>query len=472
MNAAPDTNTLDADFAHLKATSRSQGPLSYKQRVKALKALSKVIRRRREDIVSAISNDFGGRSRHETLSAEIFTSVAGIRHTLANLKDWMEPETRPTFWAMRPARCEVRYQPLGVVGVISPWNYPVYLAISPIVAALSAGNRVMLKPSEVTPTTSGLLSEILTEALGKDIAAVSIGDHQVGAAFSRLPFDHLLFTGSTGVGRLIMAAASDNLTPVTLELGGKSPVILHDSYSVRRAAPRIVYGKLLNAGQTCIAPDYVLCPSGKVGALVEAITAEVGRRYPTLKDNPDYTAIVSDRHHARLSALLADAESKGAELVAINPAGEDLSSGRRMVPTLVLNPTEDMDVMKEEIFGPILPIVPTDSADAALDYVNHHPRPLALYYFDGSRRRIRSVLDATTSGGVTINDTILHVSQEDLPFGGVGPSGMGAYHGFEGFETFSHKKGILHQSRLSLTPALIRPPYGRLMSILMKLLIR
>lgn len=471
MNAASDT-TLDATYAHLRSTFRTKGPLRYKERVKALKALSKVIRRRREDIITAIDADFGGRSRHETLSAEVFTSVAAIRHTLTHLQDWMEPEARPTFWAMRPSRCEVRYQPLGVVGVISPWNYPVYLAISPIVAALSAGNRVMLKPSEVTPSTSELLVEIIAEALGADIAAVVTGDHQVGAAFSRLPFDHLLFTGSTGVGRHIMSAASENLTPVTLELGGKSPVVLHESFSVRRAAPRIVYGKLLNAGQTCIAPDYVLCPSAKVGALVEAIKTEVGRRYPTLRDNPDYTAVVSDRHHARLTALLADAAEKGAEIVELNPAGEDLSGGRRMAPTLILNPTEEMAVMQEEIFGPLLPIVSCDSAEAALRYVNDHPRPLALYYFDGSRRRIRSVLDATISGGVTINDTILHVSQEDLPFGGVGPSGMGAYHGFEGFETFSHKKGILHQSRFTLTPSLIRPPYGRLMSLMMRFLIR
>ena len=472
MNAASDTTTLDATYAHLRSMSRTKGPLSYKERVKALKALSRAVRRRREDIITAINTDFGGRSRHETLSAEIFTSVAAIRHTLTHLRDWMESETRPTFWAMRPSRCEVRYQPLGVVGIIAPWNYPVYLSISPIVAAISAGNRVMLKPSEITPNTSEVLIALISEALGDDIAAVVVGDHQVGAAFSRLPFDHLLFTGSTGVGRHIMSAASENLTPVTLELGGKSPVVLHESFSVRRAAPPIVFGKLLNAGQTCIAPDYLLCPAAKVGAMVEALTAEVSRRYPTLKNNPDYTAIVSDRHYARLTALIADAVDKGAEIVEINPAGEDLSGGRRMAPTLILNPTEDMAVMQEEIFGPVLPIVSCDSAEAALDYVNDHPRPLALYYFDGSRRRIRTVLDSTISGGVTINNTILHVSQEDLPFGGVGPSGMGAYHGFEGFETFSHKKGVLYQSRFSPTPSLIRPPYGRLMSLMMRFLIR
>ncbi len=472
MSDSPDTTTLDDAFSHLKVTYRAQGALSYRDRDRALKALARSIRRRRDDIISAIDADFGGRSRHETLSAEIFTSVAAIRHTLTHLRDWMEPEDRPTFWAMRPSRCQVRYQPLGVVGVISPWNYPVYLAISPIAAAISAGNRVMLKPSELTPKTSDLLAEILHESLGPDIVAVITGDHTVGAAFSRLPFDHLLFTGSTGVGRRVMAAASDNLTPVTLELGGKSPVVLHGSYSVKAAAKRIIYGKLLNAGQTCIAPDYVLCPRDRVGPLVEALKAEVARRYPTLKDNPDYTAVINDRHRDRLAALLSDAEEKGAELVTINPAGEDLSGGRRMAPTLVLNPTADMEIMKEEIFGPLLPIVPCDSVEAALDYVNDHPRPLALYYFDRSRRRARRVLDQTTSGGVTINDTILHVSQEDLPFGGVGPSGMGAYHGFEGFETFSHKKAVLHQSALALTPMIIRPPYGRLLSLVMRLLIR
>ena len=471
MNAPSDASLQDV-FQHLKTVTRKEGPLTYKQRVRALKTLSRAIRKRREDIISAIDADFGGRSRHETLSAEIYTSVEAIRHTLHHLRDWMEPEERQVSWVFKPSKARLLYQPLGLVGVISPWNYPVYLAISPIVAALSAGNRVMLKPSEITPKTSALLAELLEQTLGGDIVATVTGDHQVGASFSRLPFDHLLFTGSTGVGRSIMAAASDNLTPVTLELGGKSPVILHESYSVKRAARKIVYGKLLNAGQTCIAPDYVLCPAAKVEALVDALKAEVAKRYPTLKDNADYTSVVNERHHSRLSACLADAEEKGAELVTINPASEDLSEGRRMAPTLVLKPTDEMTVMQEEIFGPILPIVSVDSVDAAIEYVNDRPRPLALYYFDGSRRRIRRMLSSTTAGGVTINDTILHVSQEDLPFGGVGPSGMGAYHGFEGFETFSHKKSVLYQSRLTLSPAFVRPPFGWLMNLLMKVLIR
>jgi coniferyl-aldehyde dehydrogenase len=472
MSAVPEHSSLHDAFKHLQTTHRTSGPLPYKERKKALKALSKIIRKRREDIISAIDEDFGGRSRHETLSAEIYTSVQCIRHTLSNLRDWMEPEERPVSWVLKPSKARVLYQPLGVVGIISPWNYPVYLAIAPIAAALSAGNRVMLKPSETTPKTSALLAALVSEALGPDVAAVAVGDEGVGAAFSRLPFDHLLFTGSTGVGRKIMAAAADNLTPVTLELGGKSPVILHEGYSVKRAATRIVYGKLLNAGQTCLAPDYVLCPREKVPALVAAITAEVKKRYPTLRDNPDYTAVVSEQHHKRLTAYLSDAAEKGAELVEINPAGEDLSGGRRMAPTLVLSPSEEMRVMQEEIFGPLLPIVPTDSTDAAVDFVNARPRPLALYYFDGSGRRARKMMTRTISGGVTINDTIMHVAVEDLPFGGVGASGMGAYHGFEGFETFSHKKSVLAQSRLTLTPYLIRPPYGRLMTLLLKLLIR
>ena len=472
MSAAPDHSSLGDALAHLQATHRSNGPLSYKERKKALRSLSKVIRKRREDIISAIDEDFGGRSRHETLSAEIYNSVQSIRHTLSNLRDWMEPEERPVPWVFKPSKARVLYQPLGVVGIISPWNYPLYLAIAPISAALSAGNRVMLKPSETTPKTSALLAELIPAALGADVAAVITGDYQVGTAFSRLPFDHLLFTGSTGVGRKIMAAAAENLTPLTLELGGKSPVILHEGYPVKRAAPRIVFGKLLNAGQTCLAPDYVLCPRDKIPALVAAITAEVKKRYPTLKDNPDYTAVVSEQHHKRLAGYLADAVEKGAEIVEINPADEDLSAGRRMAPTLVLNPTAEMRVMQEEIFGPLLPIVPTDSTDAAVEYVNDQPRPLALYYFDTSGRRARKMMERTISGGVTINDTLMHVAIEDLPFGGVGASGMGAYHGFEGFETFSHKKSVLSQSRLTLTPYLIRPPYGRLMSVLMKLLIR
>ncbi len=460
-----------AALARLRACGRAQGPLTYRQRMKGLSALGKAVRRRREAICAAIDADFGGRSRHETLSAEIYTTLESIRHTRAHLREWMEVSPREVSMTLWPSRAQVIHQPLGVVGIISPWNYPLYLALTPLVAATAAGNRALLKPSEHTPRTSALLAEILSASLGDDVVAVVQGDHQVGEAFSRLPLDHLLFTGSTAVGRHIMAAASSSLTPVTLELGGKSPALILPGGSLKRAARSIINGKLLNAGQTCIAPDYVLCPSAGVEPLAAALQTEVRRRFPSLKDNPDYTAIINDRHRLRLQGLLDDAQARGARLVPINPADEDLADSPRMVPTLVLDPTAEMAVMKEEIFGPVLPIVSYETLDEAIAYVDARPRPLALYCF-GSRRQARKVLHSTVSGGVTLNDTLMHVTQETLPFGGVGASGMGAYHGYAGFETFSHRKSVLRQSRFALAPRLIRPPYGRLVSLLLRLLIR
>lgn len=363
-------------------------------------------------------------------------------------------------WFLLPSRAFVMYQPLGVVGVIGAWNYQLLLTLSPVVDALAAGNHVMLKPSEITPRTASVISELIAEAFPAEYVTVVTGGSEVADAFSRLPFDHIVFTGSSRVGQLVMRAASENLTPVTLELGGKSPAIIHGEFPLRTAVERIITGKLLNAGQTCVAPDYVLLPRGREEEFARLAGDAVRRLYPKLVDSPDYTRMVSQRHYERLAAAVVDAAAKGARTEVINPAGEACSAENRVfAPTLVLGATDEMTVMREEIFGPVLPVVTYDALDDAIAFVNARPRPLALYYFDRDRRRIDTVLARTISGGVTVNDVIYHLGQHNLPFGGVGPSGMGHYHGFDGFETLSKKKGVMVQSRLSAL-ALVRPPYG------------
>lgn len=452
---------MAAVLERMRKKNVSAGAPDYDARMKSLDKLEKSILKHKEGIVRAISTDFGNRSRHETLLAEVLTTLNGIKHTRAHLHEWMEPEPRETWWAALPARCEILKQPLGVVGVIAPWNYPVNLALAPLVYALAAGNRVMIKPSELTPKTAEIIDTIVRDAFAEDEVAVFTGGFEVGVAFSKLPFDHLLFTGSTSVGKIIMRAAAENLVPVTLELGGKSPAIVSENYSLKAAAEKIMRGKLFNAGQTCIAPDYVFLPKGRVEAFVEECKAAVAAMYPTLADNPDYTSIVNGRHYDRLAKYLADAEGKGAKIVELNPAKEELpAESRKMIPRIVLGATDEMTVMEDEIFGPILPVHGYGSMEEAIDYVNSHPRPLALYYFDNDDSRVQDVLTKTTSGGACVNDTLLHFAQEDMPFGGVGPSGMGQYHGREGFETFTKKKGVLYQSRFSGVKAIAAPYKG------------
>jgi coniferyl-aldehyde dehydrogenase len=370
-----------------------------------------------------------------------------------------------------PARAAIQKQPLGVVGIISPWNYPVYLALDPLVGALAAGNRALIKPSELTPQTSDLLKQLIGEVFEPEQVSVVTGGPEIGIAFSKLAFDHLVFTGSTSVGKLVMRAAAENLVPVTLELGGKSPAIVSDNFSLKSAAEKIIHGKLLNAGQTCIAPDYALVPKGRLDAFVEELKAQVAAQYPRLESNPDYTSIATQRHYDRLLGLITDAKEKGATIVEANPAGESLSStSRKIAPTFVVGATSDMTVMQDEIFGPILPVIGYGTLDEAIDFVNERPRPLALYYFDHDDRRVQRVLDRTVSGGVTINDTLLHAGQEDLPFGGVGPSGIGHYHGVEGFETFTKKKPIFYQSRIS-GAGMLNAPYKKSLETMLRFLI-
>lgn len=444
-----------------------RGAPGYRERIGVLETVLHALLANREKFVQAISDDFGGRAREETLMLEIFPLADEIRHTKRNLKRWMRPRRVAADWAFFPATAGILYQPLGVVGIIGAWNYPLMLTISPVVAALAAGNHVMLKPSELAPRTA----ELIAETFSGDRVEVVTGGPDVAEAFSALPFDHLLFTGSAQTGRCVMRAASENLTPVTLELGGKSPVLIHSSYPLRRAVERILAGKLYNAGQTCLAPDYVLLPEALQDRFVALAREIASKMYPRLVDNQAYTRIINARHYERLIGLVENARSAGAEITEINPAGELCGAANRvMPPTLVRGVSGNMRIVQEEIFGPVLPIVACDSLDDAIEYVNERPRPLALYYFDHDSGRIDRVLRRTISGGVTINDVLFHVAQKNLPFGGVGASGMGQYRGFHGFETFSKKKGVFRQSRFS--PAhLFRPPYGKRVEKMIQLMI-
>jgi coniferyl-aldehyde dehydrogenase len=413
----------------------------------------------------ALRRDFGHRSVHQSLFTDIVSAIGPLKFARKHVERWMRPERRrPEMpFGLLGARAWIEHQPLGVVGVISPWNFPVQLTFAPLAGIFAAGNRCMIKPSEYSPETSELMRQLFREAFDETEAAVVTGGPAVGAAFSTLPFDHLLFTGATSVGRHVMRAAAENLVPVTLELGGKSPVIIGASADMQQAADRIMLGKMLNAGQICLAPDYVMLPEKRVDEFVEAAQKSVARLFPTLLDNPDYTSIINQKHFERLTGYLDDARDKGARLVEINPAGEDFRQqpAHKLPPTLILDPDDSMKVMQEEIFGPLMPVKGSGSVDETIEYINARPRPLGLYYFGRDDREQRKVLSRTTSGGVTVNDVVMHVAQEDLPFGGVGPSGMGSYHGRDGFHTFSHRKAIYRQARVDLARLVgITPPWG------------
>lgn len=457
-------------FSRMHAASRAEIEPSLAARRRRLDALASLLRENEAVLVEAISADFGHRSPHETRLLEIFPGLEGIRHARRQLGSWMRPRRRPVSLWFQPGRAQIRYQPLGVVGIIVPWNYPLYLAIGPLTAALAAGNRALVKMSEFTPATAALLEVLIGRYFAADEVAVVQGDAAVAQAFSHLPFDHLLFTGSTPVGHHVMRAASEHLTPVTLELGGKSPVIVGPGYPLTRAAERIMVGKCLNAGQTCIAPDYVLLPEGCEAAFIDAARAAFAACYPSIATSPDYSAVINGRHFERLSGYVEEAREKGASVIPLADVAADAAT-RRFPPILLRGVRDDMRVMQDEIFGPILPIVSYGDLGEAIAYVNARPRPLALYVFDDDAGRVERVLAETVSGGVTVNDTLLHIAQDELPFGGVGPSGMGHYHGHAGFLTLSKQKAVFRQSRLSGI-GLFKAPYGARFERLIRLLMR
>ena len=454
--------------AHLdvqKAAHIRDGAPSYETRVEWLDTAIKLLIDHQEELCDAIAADFGHRSKDQSAFADLVTSVTALKDAKKHLKKWMAPEKRGIEFpfGLLGAKNEIRYQPKGVVGIVAPWNFPVFMVFGPLAGIFAAGNRVMVKPSEFTPRTSELMASLVDKYFDDEVAKVFTGEAEVGVEFTSLPFDHIIFTGSTNVGRHVMAAAAKNLTPVTLELGGKSPTFIGKSADMQKTANRIMHGKVLNAGQICTAPDWVLLPEGKEQEFVEASQTAVSTMYPDgLKHNDDYTSIVNQRHYDRLNGLVEDARKKGAEIVELNPADEDFSQQphHKIPPQLILNPTDDMKIMQEEIFGPLLPVKTYKETPDAIADINSRPRPLALYYFGEDKSERDQVLNNTTSGGVTVNDTLFHAAQETIPFGGIGPSGMGAYHGIEGFKSFSHAKGILHQTGFELIK-MLRPPYGK-----------
>ena len=457
---------MQAILARQKAAHLRDGEASAELRIERIERCIRLLRENRSAIEDALNTDFGSRSREATAFTDIAGSIGPLQHARDNLRKWMRPEKRkptPAILGLFGAKAEVRYQPKGVVGVISPWNFPVNLTFAPLAGILAAGNRAIIKPSEYTPVTSELMKTMLAGAFSEEEIAVVTGGPEIGEAFSHLAFDHLIFTGATSVARHVMRAAAENLVPVTLELGGKSPVILGRSADIPTAAARVMNGKTLNAGQICLAPDYVLAPQDQVEAFVAAARTSVSTMFPTIRDNPDYTAVVAQRHFDRITGYIDDARAKGARVIELKPEGEDLSQQehRKIAPTLILDPTDDMKVMQEEIFGPVLPVKGYNTLDEAIAYVNGRDRPLGLYYFGADAAEQERVLTQTTAGGVTINDVIMHVAQEELPFGGVGPSGMGSYHGADGFREFSHRKAVFTQMKKDIGPLkMLRPPYG------------
>ncbi|MDO5693618.1 MAG: coniferyl aldehyde dehydrogenase [Pseudomonadota bacterium] len=464
--AVPLQSTFDA----MRALTRAQPAPDWATRADRLRRLRALLLNERAAITAAIAADFGQRPRQETEMAELFPTIAGIDHALGHGRRWMRPRRRGTGLWMQPGKSRLLPQPMGVVGVVVPWNYPLMLSAGPLTGALAAGNRVLLKMSEHAPAFAALFARLVHQHFAADEVRVIEGEADVARAFTALPFDHLLFTGSTQVGHAVMRAASEHLTPVTLELGGKSPVVIGPGADLAHAAERILVGKLLNAGQTCIAPDYVLLPAGQQDEFVRLAREAMARLYPDLARNPDYTRIINARQYQRLTGWLGEAQAAGARVEPLADVPDD-ETQRRLTPRLLIDPPASAKLMQEEIFGPLLPVLPVASVDAAIEHINQRPRPLALYVFERDRATINHVLARTTSGGATVNDTLLHVAQDDLPFGGVGPSGMGAYHGEDGFRTFSHMKPVFLQSRLAGN-GLLKPPYGSLFDRMMGWMIR
>lgn len=444
-----------------------EGGVSAETRIDRLTRAYRLIGENSQAILNACDQDFGCRSKHQSQMSEVLAMMNNFDHSIKQVKRWMKPDKRPVMFPLNllGASARVEYVPKGVVGVLGTWNFPVYTALSPVAGILAAGNRCMVKVSELNPATGALLQQLVSKYFDESEFAVVTGGPDVGAEFAGLPFDHIIFTGGTHIGRHILQAAVKNLTPCTLELGGKSPVIVGRSYDTVKAAERIMMGKQLNQGQACLAPDYVFVAKEQKDTLVNTMVSFYSQLYPTIIDNPDYSSVINERHQKRLLNYISDARQKGAEVVEINPGKEDFSkqpSHLHKIPmTLVINPTDDMLCMQEELFGPMLCIKTYDKLTEVIDYINAHPRPLGLYYFGNDAAEERHVLDHTISGGVALNDVMAHASCEDLPFGGIGNSGMGAYHGIDGFRTFSHPRAIYKQSKLDfLKLSGMLPPYG------------
>ncbi|RMB52368.1 coniferyl-aldehyde dehydrogenase [Sphingomonas sp. PP-CE-3A-406] len=461
----PEVQALRTAFDRQHRASRDEVAASAPIRQALLDSLHGLLIEGRAALVEAISDDFGGRSKTETDILEIVPLITAIGHSRARLKTWMRDSPRRVDLSLQPGTAWVRYEPLGVIGVIAPWNYPLFLTLGPAIDALAAGNRVIVKPSEASPAFAALLARLVADRFDADRLTVVQGGVAVSQALSGLPLDHLVFTGSTEVGRHILRAAADHLTPVTLELGGKSPAIVAPDFAIDRAAKSIAFGRYLNAGQTCVAPDYALVPAASARRFADGVLSAAVHRYRTIERNGDYSNIIDARHHQRLTDAIEEARRGGAEILT-HPA--PAPTGHRIAPTVVLGAPDDCTLMREEIFGPVLPVKPYDTLDAALAFVRARPRPLALYCFADGAATQRRILNGATSGGVTINGTLLHVAQHSLPFGGIGASGMGAYHGRDGFFRFSHARAVHKAGPINMFER-IGPPWGTAARLTMRL---
>lgn len=453
---------VDEILISQKQAFAAQPYLSAQERIDDLLKLKAAVLEHQEELVQAMSKDFGCRSVDDSKMGDLMPTIMGINYAIKHVKKWMKPSKRHVGVLFQPAKAFVMYQPLGVIGIITPWNYPLFLSLGPVSTALAAGNRAMIKMSEFTPATNEVIKKLISNIFSTDKVAVINGGPSVAAHFSGQAFDHLLFTGSTRVGKIVMAAAAKNLTPVTLELGGKSPTIIDNDIAIDDAVSRFILGKTLNAGQTCVAPDYLLCPAGRIDELKQALSQQFNKMYPSVANNKDYGAIINEAQLQRLQQWVVDAKDKGAVLTPLgNDSEQDCLDAGKMPLTLVNNVNDDMVLMQEEIFGPILPIVTYNDIDDAISYVNERPRPLALYLCSHDESTQQAVLERTHAGGVCLNDAAMHVAQDDMPFGGIGPSGMGHYHGHEGFLTFSKAKSVFKKGKIN-TASNAFPPYGKL----------
>lgn len=456
----PEVQHLHDLLAQQKSAYQRYPVPTAKERIERLARLKKVLVKYQDQIVEAINQDYGNRSISETKIGELLTCLEQIKYYSKHLTDWMKPSKRHIGIIHQPAKAWVQYQPLGVIGIISPWNYPLLLSIGPLICALAAGNHAMIKISSASMQFGEVLENILSEAFPSELVAVVTGGGVLSDAFCHLAFDKMIFTGSTNVGKTVMAAAAENLVPVILELGGKSPVVVHPSCDLKDVAQRVAFGKLWNAGQTCVAPDYMFLPKGKTAEFIEQYQLTVHEMYPSLATNPDYTSIINDKQYNRLQGYLQDAHAQGAQSIVFNPAHEDLTSVRKIAPTLLTEVTPEMQIMQNEIFGPVLPIMEYEKIDEVIDFINSRPHPLALYYFDFDNARADYVAQRTHSGHFGQNAVLTHVAQDDLPFGGVGASGMGKYHGPEGFFSLSHARSVMSIPKL-FSIKFILPPFNK-----------
>jgi len=472
MNTIKQIDEIGRIFKQQQALFAHHPNTPLNERIDRLQRLKQLLITNRKPLIAAISKDYGSRAKEETEIGEIMTVIAEINHCIKKLPRWIKPSSRRLGLAFLPGKGAVIYQPKGVVGVISPWNYPILLALAPVVNAFAAGNRVMVKLSEHTPKTSALLSTLINEIFDENEFKAINGDAQISIAFSQLAFDHIVFTGSTETGRLVMGAAAKNLTPVTLELGGKSPAIIANDIPMADAASLIGFGKNYNAGQTCISPDYILCPKQRIDEFVTHYGELISKHYPTLAHNDDYTAIINDAQYQRLTGYLDDARNKGAKIIVFNPADEVLHQARKFAPTLLLNTTDEMEISQNEIFGPLLPVIGYDTLEEGICYIQDRPRPLTLYFYGNETTEQQQIMDKTISGSIVFNDTLIQAGQSNLPFGGTGASGMGRYHGYEGFVELSNQRGMIKKGKINTTRFGF-PPYGGLIhKLLSRLFIR